>query len=302
MYGSVVTTNLQRTKQLQPAARDPTTKFPLDDITSDIDTIPEEELIAYGDTAPILHQFDGVKVVRLSQKLVLKHGDSVSAAEGETMKYVETTFPGLRLPKAYRYFDVDESFSYFGIKGYIVMDFIDGLSLDKSWDQLDPRQQENVVSRVAAIVKVLQSKRFDSPRKIGGGMSRGRWFTAYSAGPFATKEEFEKWFNWKLKISKDVHQAPADIPEFNYSYFVLIHGDISPRNIILDASDEVWLIDWGHAGIYPAIFEAANIKEQVQFSSFGKMLAPLVYNDPDEMRQLKSIVWGISVAGFCNPP
>jgi hypothetical protein len=90
----------------------------------------EEELIAYGKVAPVLHSLARTKVVRLSKTLVMKLGTTVLASEGETMKYVATKFPGVRLPQVYRYFNIDHSSSYFGVEGYIVMDYIESPSLD----------------------------------------------------------------------------------------------------------------------------------------------------------------------------
>ncbi|OCK83772.1 hypothetical protein K432DRAFT_401765 [Lepidopterella palustris CBS 459.81] len=287
---------------VDPAARNPSTKFPLDGLTFDISSMPQEALIAYGKAAPVLHSFGGVEVVRLSHNLVLKSGTGVLASEGETMRYVTTTFPGVRLPRVYRYFNVDYSFSYFGVKGYIVMDYVDGLSLGGCWDQLSPELQKNVVAQVAAMVNQLQSIHLDSPGVIGGGISRGIWFSDYGAGPFTTKEGFEKWLNWKLGLSKYYKRAAADIPHIEYQYFVLVHGDLSPRNLVLDTYNQVWLIDWGCAGVYPPIFETASIKHQVQFPSFAQLLLPLIYNNADEMVQLESCSYGINHVVFSLPP
>lgn len=264
--------------------------------------MPQETLIAYGKAAPVIHSFGGVEVVRLSHNLILKSGTGVLASEGETMRYVIKTFPGVRLPRVYRYFNVDCPFSYFGVKGYIVMDYVDGLSLDSCWDQLSHEAQKNIVTQVAAMVNQLQSIHSGNPGVISGGISRGIWFSDYGAGPFTTKEVFEKWINWKLGLSKYYGRAAADVPQIEYHYFVLIHGDLSPRNLILDADNQVWLIDWGCAGVYPPIFEAASLKHQVQFPSFAQLLLPLIYNNADELAQLESCSYGIKHVVFSLPP
>lgn len=43
-------------------------------------------------------------------------------------------------------------------------------------------------------------------------------------------------------------------PPFDFQQFVLVHQDISYRNIILDAAGMVWLVGWAHAGAYPRAF------------------------------------------------
>ncbi|KAF2462716.1 uncharacterized protein BDR25DRAFT_320541 [Lindgomyces ingoldianus] len=287
---------------VDPAARDRSTKFPLDGLAFDISSMPQKTLIAHGKAAPVLHSLGGVQIVRLSRSLILKSGTGVLASEGETMRYVMTACPEVRLPKVHRYFNVDSPSSYFGVEGYIVMDYVEGRSLDSCWDQLNQEAQKDLVTQVAAMVNQLQSIHSDSPGVIHGGISRGMWFSDYGAGPFPTKAVFEKWVNWKLALSKHLKQAAVEVPEISYRHFVLTHGDLSPRNLILDADNQLWLIDWGCAGFYPPIFEAATLKHQVQFRSFTQPLLPLIYNNTDEMAQLESCSYGINRVVFSLPP
>jgi tRNA A-37 threonylcarbamoyl transferase component Bud32 len=264
--------------------------------------MPEEELVAYGKVALALHSLGRTKVVRLSKTLVLKFGPTVLASEGETMRHVATKFPGVRLPQVYRCFEIDCPDSYFGVKGYIVMDYIEGPSLDTCWDKLSTDVWESVVQQVAAMVDQLQSVHCDHPGVIGGGISRGTWFSDYGAGPFPTKEVFQKWITWKLDMSKHFNRALPDALPLQCPWFVLVHGDLSPRNLVLDTSNQVWLIDWGCAGFYPPIFEAASAKHQVHFKSFSQLLLPLIYNHPGELAQLEDCSFGIHRVPFSLPP
>jgi tRNA A-37 threonylcarbamoyl transferase component Bud32 len=262
----------------------------------------EEELIAYGEVAPVLHSLAGLKVVRLSKTLAMKFGTTVLASEGETMRYVATKLPGVRLPQVYRCFSIDHSSSCSDVEGYIVMDYIDSPSLDTCWDNLSLDVQKSVVEQVAAMVDQLQSVHSDHPGVIGGGISRGMWFSDYGAGPFPTKEVFQKWITWKLNLSKRYMRASQDTLPLQCPYFVLVHGDLSPRNLILDTSNQVWLIDWGCAGFHPPIFEAATVKHQPTFKSFSQLLLPLIYNHPEELAQLESCSYGIIRVSHSVPP
>jgi serine/threonine protein kinase len=255
--------------------------------------MPEEELISYGKVAPALHSLSRTKVVRLSKTLAMKFGPTVLASEGETMRYVATKFPGVRLPRVYRYFNVNQSSPCSGVQGYIVMDYIDSPSLDTCWDELSLRVQQSVVEQVAAMVGQLQSVHCDHPGVIGGGISRGNCFSIYGSGPFPTKEAFQKWIDRKLYLSKCCMQASQDIIPLQCPYFVLVHGDLSPRNLVIDTCNQVWLIDWECAGFYPPIFEAASVKHQFQFKSFSQLLLPLIYNNPEELAQFEGCNFGI---------
>lgn len=264
--------------------------------------MPEEELVAYGKVAPVLHSLARLKVVRLSKTLVMKFGNTVLPSEGETMIHVATNFPGVRLPQAYRCFSIGHTSSSFDVEGYIVMDYIEGPSLDTCWDELGLATRASVVEHVAAMVNQLQSVHCDQPGVIGGGVSHGTWFSDYGAGPFPTKEVFQKWITRKLDMSKLFKRALQDTLPLQCPYFVLVHGDLSPRNLILDTKSQVWLIDWGCAGFYSPIFEAASAKHQIKFKSFSQLLLPRIYNHPEELAQLEDCSYGIHHVPFSIPP
>ena len=203
----------------------------------------------------------------------------------------------VRVPKVRRSFNVPGP-GYFETIGYIVMDYVEGVCLANCWNDLDSLKRQNVILQVAGMIQQLQSVRLNSPGPIGGGLSQGRWFTDYCAGPFTTRQEIENWFNHKLAICKGTGNARQDIPPFNFPTFVLTHQDISPRNLILDPSDRVWLIDWAFAGAYPPCFEAATLTEQTQFPDFGQQLLKRIHTNTEEIAQLRSIGWGLRVAAL----
>lgn len=42
--------------------------------------------------------------------------------------------------------------------------------------------------------------------------------------------------------------------------FVFTHHDLAPRNILVTASGDIWILDWDFAGFYPIHFEYASIQ------------------------------------------
>jgi aminoglycoside phosphotransferase (APT) family kinase protein len=246
--------------------------------------------------SPILHQFGSTAVMRISQNLVLKCGRSVLPSEAENMRFA-TANTTIRIPKVHHSFNVPGP-GYFGTMGYIVMDYVEGTSLANCWDDLDFGKRQDVVNQVSGIIQQLQSVQFERPGPIGGGPCRGRWFTDYTAGPFAGRQEIENWFNHKLTICKGTGNARQDIPAFNFPAFVLTHQDISPRNLILDPCGQIWLIDWAYSGAYPPCFEAAALTDQAQFPDFSQQLLQKIHKNPREIEQLRSIKWGLTIAAL----
>jgi thiamine kinase-like enzyme len=93
-------------------------------------------------------------------------------------------------------------------------------------------------------------------------------------------------------------EAKKSIPPFEFPTFILTHQDISPRNLILDKSSYVWLIDWAFTGAYPPVFEAATLTAQLQFPDFNKQDIQQIDYGSEQVEQLKSIGWGLRVAAL----
>ena len=289
---SILWVTLMQSHQL--ASKDPSHKFPLEGC--DIATVSEETLISLVDTAPVLHRFAGTKIVRLSRNLVLKAGADVLPSETYNMRYVaEVT--SIRLPRIHRAFNIPGE-GYHLTTGYIVMDYIEGQCLADIWNVLEPERRENVVRQVAEMIRQLQSIHLSTPGPIGGGPCRGMWFTVYGAGPFQDRQQIEDWFNHKLAICKRLKNAKEDTPRFDFQTFVLTHHDICPRNLILDTSEHLWLIDWAFAGAYPPVFEAATIMRQHPFTDFNQQVLQSINYDPEKIQQLESITYGLSTGAF----
>ncbi|KAJ5586881.1 Aminoglycoside phosphotransferase [Penicillium hispanicum] len=269
--------------------------FPLD--AKNLDSVTDETLATLLESAPILYELGGTTVVRLSQHLVMKGGGSVLPCEAETLNLVASK-TGIRAPRVYRSFTIRDETQYFGIRGYIVMDFIAGQPLDECWSNLPHDDQRQIATQIADMITQMQSIVMSQPGPLGGGPCRGRFFTDYSAGPFRDATELEGWFNHKLDICKRVNQAPKDIPPFQFTTFVLTHQDISPRNLILGQNGEVWLIDWAHSGAYPPAFESAALSAQQFFTDFNEVVLSLIPRYPEEELQLESITYGLITAAL----
>ncbi|KAF2477186.1 phosphotransferase family protein [Lindgomyces ingoldianus] len=270
--------------------------FPLDGC--DIATVSNERLIRLFDNAPKLHQLGCTSVVRLSQTLVMKSGSSVLPSEAKNMNYA-AQLGGMRLPKVYGSFNSSNPTA--GIsqtRGYIVMDYVKGSCLADLWPNMNLQQRQTVITQVAVMIRKMQSTPLDFAGPVGGGMSQGLFFTDWGAGPFENGRAMEDWFNHKLHVCKAFKRVPLNAAPFEFSTFVFTHGDISPRNIILDGQGLVWLIDWQNAGSYPPQFEAAVIADQSDFKDFGEMLLKHIEHDEAKVRQLRSVWYALTTGAF----
>lgn len=256
-------------------------------------------------TAPKLHKYGAVGIVRVSKSLVIKGGEGVSPNESQNMIFAAESLQ-LPVPRVHRIFtaDIVGNCDRQLKKGhFIVMDYVPGSTIEECWNSLDLSQRESVADQVAAMINKMQSTTLElSPGPIGGmggQKSEGPLFTEYGAGPFATLQDLENWCNHKIDVCIKFNQASRSTPRFAFQSVVLTHQDIAPRNLILDAQGKVWIIDWGVAGVYPPGFEQAAFKVQ---SWNGELIDLVLERLSDRLEhvteQFAVIAYGLSVAAL----
>lgn len=80
------------------------------------------------------------------------------------------------------------------------------------------------------------------------------------SGPFATYAEMSAWFARRLVISQRFKYAPKNAAPFDSSLpLVFTHSDLSPRNLILDERNTLWVLDLQLSGFYPQWFEYVGV-------------------------------------------
>lgn len=268
-------------------------------------SVSDEQLLQLFDTAPRIHDYGGLRIVRISKTLVLKGGIGVASSESQNMVFAREVFH-LAVPRLHRIFQADIPNTGFpGLsKGYFfVMDYIAGPTVEACWGSLDSSQQQSVAAQVAKAIEMLQSKPLQLPPGPVGPRNdekfEGPWFTDYGAGPFRTLKDLENWFNHKIDVCLKFNQISKEAARLRFKFpeMVFTHQDIAPRNLILDDKGKVWVIDWGVAGVYPPGFEQAALCLQSKNKEFAEMvLAGLSNRQEKVMEQYSMIGYGLSVA------
>lgn len=196
------------------------------------------------------HIISGDPVVRylaeLFNDVIIKCGWSVTPEETANQEFVYSysfcLSGGVKFPKIYRYFRISNI-------GYIVMEFVEGISLEK----IPLQDYLSLVQRLATtIYTLLQRIPADSPGPINGGNPRGYLFSEDGAGTsLNTMTKLNQWLNERVLLDNNDKNGF----DFNLSDCRFCHLDLTRRNIILCPDGSFCLLDWEHAGFYPAIFE-----------------------------------------------
>jgi shikimate kinase len=276
--------------------------FPLDD--RDISKVSDETLKALFDTTHVIHSYQGTCIVRISQTLVLKGGPNARPCEASIMNMVIAQGGGMiALPKVHRVLNIDTKNVHLACKCILLMDFVEGRTLEECWEHLSEAERVNVVAQVASMITTLHSipASQQEPGPVDRTrtcLARGYWFTDMGARPFNSKQDLEAWFNRRLEICKRFKQAPETTPPFKFDKLVLTHLDIAPRNLILGPDGKVRLY-WGDAGIYPEGFEVAALSAR-RFSApvFTDMLLEMIPRYEEMVQQLAWIMYALTTGQY----
>lgn len=275
------------------ASRSPTpTHFPLKD--HEVAAASVEDIVEACKIAPNITKV-GTSIKRISENAIVKFSKYICLSEARNMQLVANR-TSIRLPRVIRAFEVpiDEESK----TSYIVMEYIRGEILEDVWDNISEERRQNVCDQVVNAIAQLEAIELDRPGPVGGGTSRGPWFTVIGAGPFDTIGELEDWFTHKLEVCKKFRRAYPEAPSFSgkFGKLVMSHMDISARNIILEKGDQVCLIDWDFAGAYPVFFERAALATEVQSPAFCERILSSIDPYEQEVEELKGVSWALTSA------
>lgn len=186
-------------------------------------------------------------ICRLSGGRFVKCGANVSISEAKAMEYVRVN-TSIPVPKIYLAFRHDKH-------SYIVMEFIDAETLDNAQFLLSQDQLYSVAVQLQNIIAQLW--------KLGGNnVAMGSW----PRGPFRncffrdsppveefnTMDEFRAYWLGRIAETGLVYESNMVV---SMQRFVLTHGDLASRNILVENGHIVAIVDWETFGWYPEFWE-----------------------------------------------
>ncbi|KAG6846234.1 hypothetical protein H0H93_015145, partial [Arthromyces matolae] len=169
--------------------------------------------------------------------------------------------------------------------GMIVMDFIPGAKqLTEVWRDMSLWRKLKVALTLREYIDSMRKIQYPHSNRIGNPFNMPP-FPLYGlqfndrGGPRAgsTKERLESFFRsyWS---GYDMKRLPQSL----FDTLVFTHNDLNMRNILVDESGTLWIVDWDWAGFLPPWFEyfaarAAALKdgeEQDWFETVPLFLQP----------------------------
>ncbi|KAF2254543.1 kinase-like protein [Trematosphaeria pertusa] len=153
---------------------------------------------------------------------------------------------------------------------FCVMERIQGATLEEIWTRLSWFMTIKIALQLRHFVHLLRSVTSSVAGSLATGQCLSFWLEDRYGLPARSRPEdiayfIQFWMNFTsirkaMKAAKQVSvNAKRQISPVART-FVLTHHDLAPRNLVLDSSGQLWLIDWDYAGFYPIYFEYASLQ------------------------------------------
>jgi aminoglycoside phosphotransferase (APT) family kinase protein len=211
----------------------------------------------------------------ISDCRILKSHMLLQSARSELMAMElvrsQTTIPVPRARKLYDGRHIEQGYG----NGFVLMDRIPGATrLASRWPSLSLWQKIVVVLTMRNYLRQIRHVRSPAhaltPGPLGSGPQDcdGLQFGDHTDMPlerrmFDSSADlagfYERWLRYfRLLVARGHVQGtppPEPLPVGCFSPLVFTHNDLNMRNIIMDDTDTLWIIDWAWSGFYPPSFE-----------------------------------------------
>lgn len=152
---------------------------------------------------------------------------------------------------------------------WLLMDRVEGRTLEDCRDQLSFFMQFRIACTMRCYMKQLRRLTGTMPGMPDGCID-GNLFNCNEWGPFRDAGQFRlfceasarsQWIDRILDYTQNRASTPPPplVPPEDWT-LSFAHGDIHSGNLMLSNHNELWMVDWGSGGYYPAWMETAYVE------------------------------------------
>jgi hypothetical protein len=216
------------------------------------------------------HPDDRFKRIRLlSFNLVAKPFDKEGLMLDEVAAHKLAGQLGIRVPAIRRVIP-----SMPGAAGFwLIMDRVHGKSLENEWVNLGWWQTLKLGWELRHFVRVMRGEVSMKAGMLVSGFARSIFYEdIYGPKRHASPETFSGYMSWWLiDLPAQVRKPFPDLVPIisDRRPHVFTHQDITPRNMVIDDKNHLWLIDWGMAGYFPVYMEYIGMGVRQYAWSYG---------------------------------
>lgn len=170
---------------------------------------------------------------------------------------------GIRAPKVLGHYDVVTSEPKKPIAAVMVSERVPGVPLVDVWLHLSEAQQTSIKDQLRTELARMRSCTQPYIGRINNQPTYNPYYCLQTStfGPFLDEKSFDDWclerlgggslvrWKWQRLWDRERRQSTGT--------FVLTHGDLTPRNIMVQDGVVTGIIDWERSGFFPAYAEYA---------------------------------------------
>ncbi|KAI1171204.1 kinase-like protein [Nemania sp. FL0916] len=214
-------------------------------------TISQEELAK----AHKLGEF--IPVYKVDSKTIVKSSERFRLSEAETMRFIRNN-TSIPVPEVYNAYKDEES-------GHtrIIMEFIEGVQLEEAWDTYSAVEKESVIAQLRGYMEELRQLKGTFIGSIDGSWCDDHFFDDERGGygPFQDEDDFNAGIVKALRRARAPGRVDVELTcdifleVMKGNEIVFTHNDLAPRNILVQGSKVVSILDWELSGYYPDYWE-----------------------------------------------
>ncbi|KAF4500229.1 Phosphotransferase [Fusarium agapanthi] len=184
--------------------------------------------------------------------------NGIDHSQADMMHYAATH--GVLAPKGGGVYDI---ITKRPIARVMISERVPGVPLVDVWQNMSQAEQVSIKEQLRAQIEQMRTLVQPCIGRVDKQPTRNIYNTTFArhCGPFQDEEAFDNWcldrltggtiqrWKWKRVLERQRRKSTGR--------FVLTHGDLSPRNIMVDGSTITGIIDWELGGFYPEYVEYA---------------------------------------------
>ncbi|KAL1992666.1 hypothetical protein VTN49DRAFT_4698 [Thermomyces lanuginosus] len=180
--------------------------------------------------------------------------DYLHESEADMMAYAHSQ--NLLVPAVWNRCSIDSD------RVAMITDFVQGRPLDQVWPTLNDKERASIKEQLAEQLKLFRSCTKPYIGRIYHQPTRSLYdgLETKFMGPFYSEAAFDEWCLSRIKNASTRRKWRKKLAKLRRKYpskFVLTHGDLFPRNILVDNGKITGIVDWERSGFLPDYVEYA---------------------------------------------
>ena len=177
---------------------------------------------------------------------------------------------------------------------YLLMDECPGVPLDTVIADMSPAELDHIADQLAAVLKEMRACTSTTLGSVSGGPYDNRympfpWQPPHAFSSVAEFLEFYRGMFLDFCGAAFVEKLFSCFPDGSDVPVHLTHGDLLPKNILVDGSTITAIIDWETAGFYPEFWEYCRMHDPgFQTPEWDHVLARL-FPGPRREKEIRAV-------------